>query len=242
VFVWWLLRPPSDELAAELGAEAGAGPDAAAPALEPLGETTGSSRAAAAFLPSARVAPAASGAGTTEAGPAAARESRRVAALPQAAPPGGSGARPAAEPPVLNDVAPVAAGVQRGAAARASATATATATAAAQAGTDTSGEVESAAAPAAAGRQPGAGADPGAVALRFVFEEECWVNVRDATGRQLMFGLREAGRIDERTGVPPISVILGRYPGVRVSVDGRRFEVPDAAVSGSVARFEISAP
>jgi cytoskeleton protein RodZ len=99
--------------------------------------------------------------------------------------------------------------------------------------TDAAGEASS----------PGADADAGGtVALRFSFDVECWVSVSDATGERLMFGLRRPGRVDERVGVPPIAVTLGRYPGVSVSVDGVPFVVPEDAVNGGIARFEIPAP
>ncbi|MEM9385885.1 MAG: RodZ domain-containing protein [Pseudomonadota bacterium] len=103
-----------------------------------------------------------------------------------------------------------------------------------------SGGVDVAQAIAAAGPSPvGAGEE---VALRFIFDESCWVSVRDATGRTLMLGLREPGTVNDRTGVPPINVTLGRYPGVRIEVDAQPFEVPPSGIDGAIARFEIPAP
>lgn len=91
---------------------------------------------------------------------------------------------------------------------------------------------------AAAGPAPVA--NDGEVAVRFIFDEACWVSVRDAVGKTLMLGLREPGTVNDRTGVPPIAVTLGRYPGVRIEVDGETFEVPPTAIDGAIARFEIS--
>lgn len=99
--------------------------------------------------------------------------------------------------------------------------------------------VDVAQAVAAAGPAPVATGDE--IALRFIFDEACWVSVRDATGRTLMLGLREPGTVNDRTGVPPINVTLGRYPGVRIEVDGQSFEVPPSGIDGAIARFEIPA-
>jgi cytoskeleton protein RodZ len=72
------------------------------------------------------------------------------------------------------------------------------------------------------------------------FEEASWVEISDRSGR-LLFGEQPAGSRQVLSGQPPFSVALGNAPGVRLSVDGQPWPVPDDARSAGskVARFHI---
>lgn len=72
------------------------------------------------------------------------------------------------------------------------------------------------------------------------FEEASWAEISDRSGR-LLSGEQPAGSRQVLSGQPPFSVALGNAPGVRLSVDGQPWPVPeDARAAGSkVARFRI---
>jgi cytoskeleton protein RodZ len=245
LFVWWWLRPlpsvatpvgePSPQAAADIALDNGPGE----PSSAPRGSApTGDVDAAADRRADAPVVDA--GAESNGAAPALAGSGRLTLQLPPAADGVDGGDADATADADANDTMPTEADPV--AVASESPVATAAAadpsaapsgdTAASGADTDTPRDRDTA----------DEVADGPSVTVRFEFDEPCWVNVRDATGRQLMFGLREPGRVDSRVGVAPISVTLGRYPGVRVSVDGEPFDVPEDAVDNAIARFEIPAP
>ncbi len=81
----------------------------------------------------------------------------------------------------------------------------------------------------------------GAMDVRFRFDEESWVEVRDALDRRLLYGLGRAGTIEQVAGRAPIEVFLGRYAGVQVEVEGLPFEVPLSSLRGNTARFMLAA-
>ncbi|MFQ5633903.1 MAG: RodZ domain-containing protein [Gammaproteobacteria bacterium] len=85
-------------------------------------------------------------------------------------------------------------------------------------------------------------APPGAdlVRLELYFRAESWVEISDAN-RRLLFGLQREGRRRELVGEPPFRLLLGNAAGVDLSIDGKPYAVPSSAVTGQVARFEISA-
>lgn len=72
------------------------------------------------------------------------------------------------------------------------------------------------------------------------FDEASWVDISDSS-RRLLSGEQPAGSRQVLSGQPPFSVALGNAPGVRLSVDGQPWPVPeDARAAGSkVARFRI---
>jgi cytoskeleton protein RodZ len=72
------------------------------------------------------------------------------------------------------------------------------------------------------------------------FEQASWVEISDGSGR-LLSGEQPAGSRQVVGGQPPFSVALGNASGVRLSVDGQPWPIPeDARAAGSkVARFRI---
>ncbi|MFO7278001.1 MAG: DUF4115 domain-containing protein [Pseudomonadota bacterium] len=77
------------------------------------------------------------------------------------------------------------------------------------------------------------------VELRFRFAEDCWIEVYDVNGRQLLFGLGMAGTSRTARGAPPLRVVLGNAAGVTVEVDGTEAVIPRAARRGRAARFSV---
>jgi cytoskeleton protein RodZ len=80
------------------------------------------------------------------------------------------------------------------------------------------------------------------VRVVFTFEADSWLEVRDADGRRLAYEMGRGGRSRAVSGRPPLSVSLGQFKGVAITVDGRPFEVPDAAIRGNTARFSVQVP
>lgn len=95
---------------------------------------------------------------------------------------------------------------------------------------------------------PGAQAAPagsttpaaGAVRLRIEFKDASWAEIYDATGKSLMFGLGESGRVRDLSGTPPLRVTLGKASAVTVQVNDRPIVVPRRA-GRDAAKFVITA-
>ena len=60
---------------------------------------------------------------------------------------------------------------------------------------------------------------PGERQVKFVFSEECWVEVRDRRDRIIFSQLNRAGTVQEVSGLPPLSVVVGNAHGVRMTYD-----------------------
>lgn len=80
----------------------------------------------------------------------------------------------------------------------------------------------------------------GAVRLRLQFKDASWTEIYDSTGRRLMFGTGESGKVSTMSGVPPIRVTLGKASAVAVEVNDRPVVVPRRA-GKDAAKFVIAA-
>jgi cytoskeleton protein RodZ len=69
---------------------------------------------------------------------------------------------------------------------------------------------------------------------------ESWVEVYDASGKQLYFDVAGGGTVQSMEGRPPLRVMLGNAAGVTVEVDGKSREIPGAAIDGEGARFVVN--
>jgi len=58
--------------------------------------------------------------------------------------------------------------------------------------------------------------------LRFVFSEDCWVEVRSATGRNLFSDLGRSGSTLSLVGEGPFRILLGYAPGAEVAFNGEQ--------------------
>jgi cytoskeleton protein RodZ len=75
-------------------------------------------------------------------------------------------------------------------------------------------------------------------ALHFRFEEESWVEVRDADGRVIFTKLNKAGTEERVTGLAPLRLVVGNARGVRLTADDQPVDL--APYTGaSVARLTL---
>ena len=78
----------------------------------------------------------------------------------------------------------------------------------------------------------------GSSVLKFRFHGEAWVEIRDARGKVLLSRLNAAGTETEVAGKPPLSVVVGNAPEVKVFYKDREFDLgPYTKVA--VARFTV---
>ena len=96
------------------------------------------------------------------------------------------------------------------------------------------------AATAPEGARSAPAAKPGgpAKSLHFRFAGESWVEVRDARGKVLLQRLNPAGSEADVSGRPPLQVVVGNAPEVRMSYDGRPFDL-EPHTNVAVARFTL---
>lgn len=78
------------------------------------------------------------------------------------------------------------------------------------------------------------------VRLQLQFNDPSWTEIYDATGKRLMFGLGESGKVSTLTGVPPIRVTLGKASAVSVQVNDNPVVVPRRA-GRDAAKFVVTA-
>jgi len=57
--------------------------------------------------------------------------------------------------------------------------------------------------------------------LRFVFDEESWVEIRDRSDRTIFSQLNRAGTAQRVIGVPPLSIVVGNAHGVTMTYAGQ---------------------
>lgn len=80
--------------------------------------------------------------------------------------------------------------------------------------------------------------EPAAAAVVLNFSGPCWVDIRDSTGKVLLFG--EMARDDREIlgGQPPYSLVLGNTAAAELSVAGQPYDL-SAVSRGNVARFKL---
>jgi len=79
-------------------------------------------------------------------------------------------------------------------------------------------------------------ADP--VELVFEFSADCWMQLTDATGEAIAYGVKAEGRIMPISGVPPFEVILGAPGAVSISYAGQNIDMSQFP-KGRTARFNL---
>jgi cytoskeleton protein RodZ len=82
------------------------------------------------------------------------------------------------------------------------------------------------------------GATP--LALDVTFDAESWAEINDARGERLFVGLGAPGKHLSLRGEPPIAVTFGNADGVRLLVDGERYQIPTQGRQGKLVRFSIA--
>ncbi len=76
--------------------------------------------------------------------------------------------------------------------------------------------------------------------LDLYFQEDSWVEVRDARGERLMHRLARAGQSQSLRGVAPFAVVLGYVPGVTILLDGEALDL-SRYQGRRLARFSVGA-
>ncbi|GAB3030021.1 RodZ domain-containing protein [Bowmanella dokdonensis] len=79
-------------------------------------------------------------------------------------------------------------------------------------------------------------ADP--VELVFEFSGDCWVNIVDATGEAIAYGVKISGRVMPVTGVPPFDITLGAPESVSILYQGEAVDMSRFG-RGRTARFTL---
>lgn len=80
----------------------------------------------------------------------------------------------------------------------------------------------------------------GKLRLSLAFDGSSWVEVHDANNKRLLMRLARAGSRYNIAGEPPLHVLLGNAPVVRLMVNDKAFS-HQAYIHGKVARFDIQA-
>lgn len=83
-----------------------------------------------------------------------------------------------------------------------------------------------------------ASTEPQRLQLVFEFSGDCWMNLTDATGEVVAYGVKPSGYVMPVSGVPPFEVVLGAPSVVSITVDGEAFDMSDFP-AGRTARFMI---
>ncbi|MCT6698537.1 RodZ domain-containing protein [Rheinheimera sp. 4Y26] len=78
----------------------------------------------------------------------------------------------------------------------------------------------------------------GTARLKLQFSAECWLEVTDATGKRLAYGIRQAGQNDVLTGTAPFKVLLGNAAAATVQLNDVAVDLSGYA-AGRVARLTL---
>lgn len=76
------------------------------------------------------------------------------------------------------------------------------------------------------------------VELIFEFSGDCWMNLSDATGENIAYGVKVKGRVMPVTGIPPFIVTLGAPEVVKISYAGKSLNM-SFLPSGRIAKFDL---
>jgi len=98
--------------------------------------------------------------------------------------------------------------------------------------------VISVAEPTAAPAPASVGATGAEGVLRFNFQEQSWVTVRDANDNVLISQLNDAGSNLEVRGQAPFKLIVGNAKAVKISNNGKLVDLT-ASIRGEVARITV---
>ena len=76
------------------------------------------------------------------------------------------------------------------------------------------------------------------VEMLMTFNGDCWVNVEDATGEAIAFGVKKAGYVMPLTGRPPFVVTLGAPEVVTIVYEGVPVDMSQFP-AGRTAKFDL---
>jgi len=76
------------------------------------------------------------------------------------------------------------------------------------------------------------------VAVTFTFSGDCWVNIYDATGERIAWGIKKLGYVMNINGQAPFNVTLGKPELVAVNFDGQAIDMSQFR-AGQIAKFSL---
>ncbi|PKH00604.1 RodZ domain-containing protein [Paraglaciecola sp. MB-3u-78] len=76
------------------------------------------------------------------------------------------------------------------------------------------------------------------VKLIFEFSGDCWMNLTDATGEKIAYGVKVKDRVMPVTGIPPFEVTLGAPEVVKIRYAGEFIDM-SFLPSGRIAKFDL---
>ncbi len=76
------------------------------------------------------------------------------------------------------------------------------------------------------------------VELIFEFSGDCWMNLSDATGENIAYGVKVKGRVMPVSGIPPFTVTLGASEAVKISYAGEAVDL-SFLTPGNIAKFNL---
>lgn len=76
------------------------------------------------------------------------------------------------------------------------------------------------------------------VKLIFEFAGDCWMNLTDATGENIAYGVKVKGRVMPVTGIPPFVVTLGAPEVVKIRYAGEPLDM-SFLPAGRIAKFDL---
>ncbi|WP_246210911.1 RodZ domain-containing protein [Vogesella oryzae] len=79
----------------------------------------------------------------------------------------------------------------------------------------------------------------GEKSVRLTTRQESWVEVSDAHGKKVIFGLLPAGSDKQATGVPPFKLTIGNAAQVDLAYDGAAVDLK-SKIRGTTAKFELN--
>jgi cytoskeleton protein RodZ len=86
---------------------------------------------------------------------------------------------------------------------------------------------------------PVAGEEAGDGELRFAFDKDSWVQVREGSGKTIFTRLNSAGSEQRVSGRPPFTLVIGNAHGVRLTYNERPVDLEPHIVRDDVARFTL---
>lgn len=74
--------------------------------------------------------------------------------------------------------------------------------------------------------------------VAFTFKGDCWVNIYDATGEHIAWGVKKSGYVMKIEGVAPFSITLGKPELVAIEFDGNNIDMSQFN-RGNIAKFTL---
>ncbi len=72
----------------------------------------------------------------------------------------------------------------------------------------------------------------------FTFSGDCWVNIFDATGERIAWGVKKSGYVMTIQGKPPLKVTLGKPELASIVFDAQLVDMSTFNV-GNIAKFDL---